>query len=296
MSVLSAMHGQAAQLGAPSVQRLLRGDCILEHYPDACDKSFNALVIEYTKDVMKNDPRYKRSKQVHTTKQAGVYHVGQAFHYRNEKFDSSPIPPPFDGLKAVAERLSGKQYDTVLLKVYGPGESLANHQDVDGSNMSVACFTFYNDASSECKLEFYKYSGKLKPNGKPNYSYKPRRSFTPRSCSMWFMSGSTNSKYSHRVLPAESGGAEGLRVSVSFRQSSTTSSLAIGTPVSKSPTKPRPLKRNSDGHSAKRLFLPAVQARIATARFGGLHRTQALSRLEERRTSVSRHFIINTYS
>lgn len=110
-------------------------------------------------------------------------------------------------------------YDTVLLKVYKPGESLANHQDADGSDMSVACFTFYTDASSECQLEFYKYNGQKKPNGEPQYSYTPRLQFVPTQCSMWFMSGTTNSQYSHRVLRAEAPYAGGLRVSVSFRQS-----------------------------------------------------------------------------
>ena len=75
--------------------------------------------------------------------------------------------------------------------------------------MSVACFTFATDQSQLCKLAWYKGIN----------SYMEKFAFTPEVCSMWFMSGSTNSTYSHRVLPATNAKAGGLRVSVSFRQS-----------------------------------------------------------------------------
>ena len=187
---------------------ILKGNCILNYYARVCNATFSKRVIDYVKEKMETDPKYKRSKQVHKTKQAGVYHVGEAFHYRKEVFGASPIPPLFLELMDLAERLTGKKYDTVLFKVYQPGESLAKHQDVDGSDMSVACFTFLTDWSQQCKVAWYKGSK----------SRTERFAFTPRDCSMWFMSGSTNSQYSHRVLPAIDARAEGLRVSISFRR------------------------------------------------------------------------------
>ena len=92
---------------------------------------------------------------------------------------------------AVAAALTGERFDVVLFKVYEPGDSLANHQDIDGANLSVACFTFFTDASQACELDFCKY------NGATTYSYRPQLSFRPDKCSMWFMSGATNSQYSH---------------------------------------------------------------------------------------------------
>lgn len=66
-------------------------------------------------------------------------------------------------------------------------------------------------------VAWYKYNGKQNRDGKAVYSYDNPQSFTPAVCSMWFMSGSTNVKFSHQVLP-QNEGAPGLRVSVSFRQ------------------------------------------------------------------------------
>ena len=193
-------------------------DCILKYWPNACDSKYNERVIQFIQNVKETgDPKYKRSKQLHKTKQAGVYHLGNAFEYRKECFSKSDIPDLFKELQSIAEKLTGVKYDIVLFKVYQPGESLANHQDVDGSNMNVCCFTFATSDSQLCKLAWYKYNGKRNSADKKVYSYSNPQCFTPDICSMWFMSGSTNSKYSHQVL-ANHTEVPGLRVSVSFRQ------------------------------------------------------------------------------
>jgi hypothetical protein len=182
-------------------------DCVLDYYTNACDEIYNSCVLHYIRDAMVNDPKYKQSKQLHKWKQAGVYHFGAAFHYRKENFDARPIPPLFLELKLVAETLTRKTYDIILMKVYKPGEALAKHQDVDGTNMSVACFTFATDKSQLCDLAWYK--------GKSNTRVGTMR---PIACSMWYMSGATNSKFSHQVRPRKDA-KPGLRVSVTFRQS-----------------------------------------------------------------------------
>jgi len=206
----TAMASHPGPTAATSYQLYPVNDgCILWSLLTACPTTYNDRVIDEVRDVMAHDPKYKRSKQVHSTKQAGVYHLGEAFDYRREAFDQSPIRPLFEELRQLAMRITGKPYDIVLFKVYQPGESLAKHQDVDGSDMSVACFTFASDPSQLCKLAWCKGSK----------SYKERFSFIPAACSLWFMSGATNSTYSHRVHPATDPAAGGLRVTVLFRQS-----------------------------------------------------------------------------
>ena len=183
-------------------------DCIFGYDTRACDASYNSRVLKCIRDAMVNDPMYKKSKQVHKWKQAGVYHFGAAFHYRKENWNARPIPPLFLELKEVAETLTGKTYDIILMKVYKPGEALAKHQDVDGTNMSVACFTFATGKSQLCDLVWYKGTSNTRV-----WTIRPAR------CSMWFMSGATNSKFSHQVRPRKDAKAGGLRVSVTFRQS-----------------------------------------------------------------------------
>ena len=186
---------------------------------NACDLSFNDLVIKYVREKAMKDPRYKKSKSLHKTKQAGVFHLGAPFHYNNENFEAAEIPQLFNELTEIAENLTSVTYNIILFKVYQPGESLAKHQDVDGSDMSVACFTFASDPSQRCKVVWHR--------GK--HSNVEKFHFTPRICSMWYMGGTTNSQYSHRVLAAEtplsdvvtplSAAETPLRVSVSFRRS-----------------------------------------------------------------------------
>ena len=193
-----------------SRQVFLQGDpdCVLWLQPNACPASLNERVIQFVREQAMNDPKYIPRKQVHDTKQAGVFHLGKAFHYRNHHFHETEIPPLFNELMEYAKELTQQEYDTVLFKVYGPGESLAKHQDVDGSPMNVACFTFATDPSQLCEVCWFRGSN----------SYVKRFSFTPAACSVWFMGGLTNAKYSHRVPPAEEPLSEGLRVSVSLRQ------------------------------------------------------------------------------
>jgi hypothetical protein len=194
-------------------------DCTLEYYEDVCETGFNEEIIEFIIKAMISDKRYKPSKKVHKTRQAGVYHVGKTFRYRKEYFGECDIPPLLLKLRTIAQTITKEEFDIILFKVYQPGESLANHQDVDGRNMNVACFTFATSQDQLCKLAWYKYNGTRNKEGKPIYSYNnPVKCFTPAICSMWFMSGSTNSKYSHRVIPSHAAN-NGLRVSVSFRQS-----------------------------------------------------------------------------
>ena len=184
--------------------------CVLWLLPNACPPSFNNAILDFIREVMEaKDPRFIRSKQVHATKQAGVYHLGRAFHYRNHHFDEAPVPRLLDELREIAEGATQTPFDTVLFKVFQPGESLAKHQDVDGSDMSVACFTFASDPSQLCKLAWYTGST----------SRTERFAFIPEARSMWFMSGSTNRLFSHRVHPAAGAQPGGLRVSVTFRQS-----------------------------------------------------------------------------
>jgi len=154
------------------------------------------------------DPAYKQGKQVHQTKQAGAISYGKEFKYKNEHWTETSLPPVLDKVLAVVEQCTGEDFDIALIKVFGPGESLAKHQDVDGSNMTVACSTFASDVSQLRDLEFYKGTN----------SYTKAASFTPALNSIWFMDGTTNSMYSHRVLPPEHQ-HPGLRVSVTFRQS-----------------------------------------------------------------------------
>ena len=157
-----------------------------------------------------HDVTYKQSKQVHQTKQAGAISFGKQFAYKKESYAETPLPPVLAELALIAEQRTGEEYDIALLKVYCPGESLALHQDVDGSNMTVACFAFASDSTQLCALEFY-------PVNRP-YTKKVAQ-FIPTINSLWFMDGSTNSLYSHRVLPAVQARPGGLRVSVTFRQS-----------------------------------------------------------------------------
>ena len=107
---------------------------------------------------MQNETEYKKSKGLHKTIQAGVFHCGEPFAYLNENWPNATIMPPcIRELKDIAGERTGKKYDIALFKVYQPGESLALHRDVDGSDMSVACFTFYTDKSQKCQLDFCKY-------------------------------------------------------------------------------------------------------------------------------------------
>ena len=77
-------------------------DCVLHYFDKACDESYNSLVLDCIRHAMVNDRKYKKSKQVHKWKQAGVYHFGAAFHYRKENFDARPIPELFLKLKGVS--------------------------------------------------------------------------------------------------------------------------------------------------------------------------------------------------
>jgi alkylated DNA repair dioxygenase AlkB len=187
---------------------LLDPNSKLNYYPQACD--FNDRVLKFVLETAIHDPTYKCSKQVHQTKQAGAISFGKQFAYKKEFWAETSLPPVLAELALIAERTTGEKFDIALLKVYSPGESLALHQDVDGSNMTVACFTFASDSTQLCALEFYPV----------NHPYtKIAAHFTPAVNSLWFMDGNTNSMYSPRVLPAEQPCAEGLRVSVTFCQS-----------------------------------------------------------------------------
>ena len=179
---------------------------ILRYYPQACD--FNDRILKFVQEAVMHDVTYKQSKQVHQTKQAGAISFGKQFAYKKESYAETPLPPVLAELALIAEQRTGEEYDIALLKVYCPGESLALHQDVDGSNMTVACFAFASDSTQLCALEFY-------PANRP-YTKKAAQ-FTPTINSLWFMDGSTNSLYSHRVLPAVQARPGGLRVSVTFR-------------------------------------------------------------------------------
>jgi alkylated DNA repair dioxygenase AlkB len=156
-----------------------------------------------------HDPFYKKAKQVHCTRQAGVMCYGMEFKYKNEYWSFSTMPPVFAELLAIAQRHTGELFDTVLLKIYAPGESLAKHKDIDGSPLKVACFTFVSDPTQVCDLVWHKGSS----------SRVVKMKLTPDACSMWFMGGSTNSEFTHRVPPAKNASPGGLRVSVTFRQS-----------------------------------------------------------------------------
>ena len=65
----------------------------------------------------------------------------------------------------------------------------------------------------------FKYNGAVKRDGEPYYSYNNPQSVQPQPCSMWFMGGNTNVKYSHRVKSEPDPDKESFRVSVTFRQS-----------------------------------------------------------------------------
>ena len=184
---------------------------ILDHYPNACGPDYNEAVIEYAKTTVVKDKTYKKPKSVHQTIQAGAISYGAMFWYKNEKWSATPIPTLFQRLNVIANELTGREFDIVLLKVYEEKQSLGRHQDVDGSDMDVACFTFF-EAGSKRAIDFNPGKGEAKTGA---------FTITPEPCSMWFMGGTTNSQWSHRVRPIEGRtvATKGLRVSVSFRRS-----------------------------------------------------------------------------
>lgn len=63
-------------LPVPMKIALFEGTSILDYWPGACDHSINQRVIDHIQEVMTSDPKFKKSKQVHKTRQAGVYHFG----------------------------------------------------------------------------------------------------------------------------------------------------------------------------------------------------------------------------
>ena len=124
---------------------------ILQYWKNAVPPKYNDTVLSYIQNVQQKDPKYKKSKQVHKTIQAGVYHVGEAFAYRKENFVKSDMPPFITDLKLIAEEYTNQEYDLALFKVYAPGESLANHQDVDGSNVNVRHCLYLIQCTPNCQ-------------------------------------------------------------------------------------------------------------------------------------------------
>ena len=192
-----------------AVTDYLNDECVLKYYDNACPVESNNLDIKFVREQILSDPYYTNAHHVHQTIQAGAISYGKEFAYRNEYWAERPIPPVLDGLRLIAQGLTGACYDIALVKVYEQGNSLGLHQDVDGSDMEVACFTFATDPTQLCRLSFAK--------GKKNYT--ERFGWVSEANSMWSMSGKTNSQYCHRVLPADKPNAGGLRVSVSMRRS-----------------------------------------------------------------------------
>jgi len=182
----------------------------------------NTDILSFVEDMVLKDPAFIPRKPLYGTIQAGAISFGKRFKYRSEDWAETDIPPVFNRLLLLAHRFTNVHFDIVLLKVYiGGGESLARHQDVDGSKMTVACFTFASDTSQLRRLQFFG-SGSKKMNkiDKPVWtSVKVLEEFAPAIGSMWFMAGTTNSDYSHRVVPAEAAFEGGIRVSVSLRLS-----------------------------------------------------------------------------
>jgi hypothetical protein len=192
---------------------------ILQYRSYVCP-DHNSDILLFVEDKVLKDPTFIPRKPLHKTMQAGAISFGKRFKYRSEDWAETDIPPVFARLLLLAHRFTNVHFDIVLLKVYiGGGESLARHQDVDGSKMTVACFTFASDTSQLRRLQFFGGGPqKMNKHGKLVWtSKKVLEEFCPEIGSMWYMSGSTNSEYSHSVLPAEDVIAGGIRVSVSLR-------------------------------------------------------------------------------
>ena len=212
----------------------LKPGCHLWYMPNAVPDELNNAIIDWCKSMMR-EGKYKSGYSLHMTWQAGVAHVGAPFAYQKEDFPASPIPPLIQHLKDYATYYTKEQFDIVLIKVYDSSDrlknkagylpSLAMHRDVDGSPMKVACLTFATDPTQLCELQFTKYDGQMKWKNnelQPQYSYnKQLQSIVPQICSMWYMSGNTNSEYSHIVRPKQIDTQDGIRLSVTFRQSKT---------------------------------------------------------------------------
>ena len=67
---------------------------------------------------MQNETEYKKSKGLHKTIQAGVFHCGEPFAYLNENWPNATIMPPcIRELKDIAGERTGKKYDIALFKV-----------------------------------------------------------------------------------------------------------------------------------------------------------------------------------
>jgi hypothetical protein len=95
---------------------------VLWYVANACPADFNKRVLEFVRDIAMRDPFFKKAKQVHRTRQAGAMCYGEEFVYRKEHWHKSTMPPVFAELLVIAQGLTGEAFDTVLFKVYAPGE------------------------------------------------------------------------------------------------------------------------------------------------------------------------------
>jgi len=183
--------------------------------------ALNDSIIAFVRETAMNDPTFIPSHPVNQhckgNFDAGAIAYGAGFKYRSENWAETDIPDVFKKLLLLAHRFTNVHFDIILLKIYlDCSEKLSRHQDVDGSDMTVACVTFATDPSQVRQLAFH--GVKKNENGKWA-SATSFAEFSPAIGSMWYMAGSTNSEYSHSVRPAKDAVAGGMRVSVSLRLS-----------------------------------------------------------------------------
>jgi hypothetical protein len=198
-------------------------DSILWYVEKATPQRLEKEILEFIKHEMEI---VHDRKCVHGHWQAGVACYGEKFGYGSESYAAKQMPDVLNEAMSLATQYTGKNFDTALIKVYTAKinetgqyagklgiDSLGQHQDMKEKgkpaiNLNVACFTFAEDPSQLRTVEW------LAPKGS-----KVLKQFTPTSGSMWFMGGTTNTSYSHRVREAENPKPDGFRVSITFRQS-----------------------------------------------------------------------------
>jgi len=126
--------------------------------PSRQTAEMNERILDWVRDEVIPDPAYRIGRNLHGNLQADAISYGAPFGYgRDHHWEARPIPPQLLPLKDIAELHTRLQFNVALLKVYRTGnQSLARHQDVDGSNMNVACFTFVSDPHAVRVIEWYK--------------------------------------------------------------------------------------------------------------------------------------------
>lgn len=188
----------------------------LRYFDNVFNESVAHGVVKFAQEVIVTDSAYNKEKCLHGRMQAGEISYGEKFVYaKRHSFEARDIPDILLPIKQTVECVTRKEYNIILVKCYtSSGTSLAAHRDMDGSPMSVACVTFFDNPAARRNLLWYM----VGKNGATRYD-RVVKTLSPASGSIWTMEGNLNSVYSHRVDSAHGSDCPtAIRVSLTFRR------------------------------------------------------------------------------